>query len=67
MGEAAGYEADTPPVAQVRNVLCYTGVEKLQAQTLWGDRGDQNKDSLLRNHMSEMHPCSATDSQIGSD
>jgi hypothetical protein len=42
-------------------------VEKLHAQTLWGDRGYQNKDLLLGNHMLEVCPCSTTDHQSGSD
>ena len=42
-------------------------VEKLHAQTSWGDKGNQNKDVLPRHRMSDMRPCSATDRQIGSD
>ena len=41
--------------------------ENLQAQTTWGDRTDQDKDLLTRNCVSDMHPCSATESQSGSD
>jgi len=42
------------------------GVEKLHAEILWGVRGDQNNDLLVRNYMAEMHPCNTTDCQIGS-
>ena len=40
--------------------------EKLHAQTYWGERGEQHKDLLSSNYMSEMRLRSATDRQIGS-
>jgi hypothetical protein len=42
-------------------------MEKLHAQTVWGDRRDHNKDLLSSNYMLDMHPCSATDHHTGSD
>ena len=56
----------------IRDSLCSTlksmkGVIKLHAQTSWCDRGDQNKDLLSTNCMSEMCPCSDTYCQNVSD
>jgi hypothetical protein len=50
-----------------RDTKYIESVEKLHAQTSWGDRWDQNKDLFSRNYMSEMRPCSTTDRQIGSE
>jgi len=43
------------------------GCRKLHAQTLWGDRRDQNKNLFSSNCMSDMCPCSVTDHQSESD
>ena len=42
-------------------------VEKLYAQTSWGDNGDQTHNLFSRNFISEMGPGSATGRQIGYD
>jgi hypothetical protein len=47
--------------------VCVQSVEKLHAQTSWGDKREQNKDLLSSNYMSNMNLCSAMDHRSGSD
>jgi len=60
-------------VSEVPDINCYCAMlniltaEKLHAQTLCGERVDQNKDLLSSNRVSEMLPRSAMDHQSGSD
>jgi hypothetical protein len=62
-----------PPVSEFPDINFYCAMlhiqsaEKLNAQTSWGDRVDQNKDLLSSNCVSEMCPRSAVDHQSGSD